>query len=92
MAFARDMMAGPTVSATTLFGAVLSIVVSDTLLIAVHAGPAPGTHTFPIERIARGLVLALAIHLAISAPFTQRAPCSHTRVKNKLPRVYAQLF
>lgn len=44
-----------------------------TLLIAVYAGPAPRAHALAVERIARGPVLALAIYLAISAPFTQRA-------------------
>lgn len=74
MAFARDMMTASTVPATTFLGAVLPVAVRKTLLIAVHAGPAPGTHAIAVERIARGTVLALAIHLAISAPFTQRAP------------------
>lgn len=74
MTFAGDMMAASTVSATALLGAVLPVAISRTLLIAVHAGPAPGAHALAVERIARGPVLALAIHLAISAPFTQRAP------------------
>lgn len=73
MAFTRDMMAASTVLATAFFGAILPIAVRKTLLIAVHAGPAPGAHALAVKRIARGTVLALAIHLAISAPFTQRA-------------------
>lgn len=77
MAFARDMMAAATVLATAFLDAVLPVAVRKTLLIAVHAGPAPGAHALAIERIARGTVLTLAIHLAISAPFTQRASCSY---------------
>lgn len=86
MAFAGDVMAASTVSATAFLGTVLSVAIRRTLLVAVHAGPAPGTHALAVERIARGPVPALTIHLAISAPFTQRAPCSY-KVKNKLPRV-----
>lgn len=77
MAFAGDVMAASTVSATTFFAAVLSIAIRKTLLIAVHAGPTPGTHALAVEWIARGPVLTLTIHFAISAPFTQRAPCSY---------------
>jgi len=81
--FTRNVVAASTVSTTALLGTVLSIAVGGTFLIAIHTGPAPRTHTFTVERIARGPVLTLAIHLAISAPFTQRAPCYiHTRVKN----------
>jgi len=77
MAFAGDMMAASTISATTLLGAVLSVAVRRTLLIAVRAGPASGTHALAVKWIARSIILALAIHLAISAPFTQRTPCSY---------------
>lgn len=77
MAFTGDVMAASTVSATALLDAVLSIAIRKTLLIAIHAGPASSTHALAVKRIARGPVLALAIHLAISAPFTQRAPCSY---------------
>lgn len=77
MTFTRNMVAASTVPATALLGAVLSVAVGGTLLIAVHTGPAPRTHTFTVVRIARGPVLTLAIHLAISAPFTRRAPCSY---------------
>lgn len=66
-------MAPTTVSTTAFLGAILPIPVGKTLLIAVHAGPAPRAHAFAVKRIARGPVLALAIHLAISAPFTHRA-------------------
>jgi len=77
MTFARDMMAASTISATALFGAILSKAIRKTLLIAVSANPALGARAFAIQRIARGTVLALAIHFAISAPFTQRASCLH---------------
>lgn len=77
MAFARNMMATSTVTATALLGAVLSVTVKKTLLIAVHSGPAPGTHALAIKRIACGPILALTIHLAISAPFTRRTLCSY---------------
>lgn len=73
MTFARDVMAASTVSATALLGAILPVAVRQTLLIAVHAGPALGTHALAVERIARGPVPALAIHLAISAPFIHLA-------------------
>jgi len=41
------------------------------------AGPTLGTHALAVKWLARGPVLALAIHPAISAPFTQRAFCSY---------------
>lgn len=66
-------MAPTTVFTTAFLGAILSIPVGKALLIAVHAGPAPRAHAFTVKRVACGLVLTLAIHLAISAPFTQRA-------------------
>lgn len=74
MTLAGDVMAAPTVFATTYFGTILPIAVRRTLLIAVRADPAPRAHTVAVERVASGPVLALAIHLAISAPFTQRTP------------------
>jgi len=76
VALAGDVMAAATVSAATLLGAVLTVAVGRALLIAVDAGPAPRAHTLAVERVASGPVLALAVHLASSAPFTQRAPCS----------------
>lgn len=76
MTLAGDMMASAAVLAAALLGAVLSVAVGRAFLIAVNAGPAPRAHAFAVEWIASGLVLALAIHLAISAPFSQRAPCS----------------
>ena len=66
-------MAPTTVSATAFLGAVLPIPVGKTLLIAVLVGPAPRARALAVERVASGPILALAIHLAISAPFTQRA-------------------
>lgn len=88
MTLARNVMAPTTVFTTAFLGAILSIPVGKTLLIAVHAGPAPRAHAFTVKRVACGLVLTLAIHLAISAPFTQRALCSYRKVINKSPRVY----
>lgn len=66
-------MAPTTVSATAFLGAILPVPVGKTLLIAVQAGPAPRTHALAVKGVASRPVLALAIHLAISAPFTQRA-------------------
>jgi len=75
MAFARDMMAASIISAMALFGAILSKAIRKTLLFAVSANPALGARAFAIHRITRGTVLALAMHFAISAPFTQWATC-----------------
>lgn len=86
--FARNVMAPTAVSTTAFLGTILSISVRRTLLIAIHAGPTSRAYALAIERITRGPVLALAIYLAISAPFTQRAFCSYGKVKNKSPRVY----
>lgn len=89
MTLAGDVMAAAAVSATTLLGTVLAVVIGRTLLAAIDAGPAPRAHALAVERVASGPVLALAVHLAISAPFTQRAPCVHNgtrereRVKNR---------
>lgn len=66
-------MAPTAVSTTAFLGTILPISVGRTLLIAVHAGPTSRAYALAIERITRGPVLALAIYLAISAPFTQRA-------------------
>lgn len=85
MTLAGNVMAPTTVSATAFLGAVLPIPVGKTLLIAVLVGPAPRARALAVERVASGPILALAIHLAISAPFTQRALCSYGKVKNKSP-------
>jgi len=77
MAFTRNVMAASTVSATAHLTAVLSVTIRRTLLLTKLAGPTLGTHALAVKRLARGPVLALAIHLAISAPFTQRALCSY---------------
>lgn len=81
MALAGDVMAATTVPATTFLGAVLSVAVRSALMVAVYACPAARAYTLAVERVASGIVLTVAIHLAISAPFSQRALCSHNREK-----------
>lgn len=79
MTLAGNVMANPAVPATALLRAILPVAIRRTLLIAVDAGPTPRAHAVTVEWVACGLVLTLTVQLAISAPFSQRAPCSHTR-------------
>lgn len=80
MAFARDVMAASTVSAATLFPAILSISVRRACLITMNTSPSSGAHTFAIEWVTDGFILAHAILFTRFAPFSSWTHCRNANI------------